>query len=306
MARIYIDPGHGGSDPGAIGHGLQEKNLTLTISKYARTYLLNNYSGVEVRMSRTTDKYLSLGQRTNDANKWGATILVSVHINAGPATGTGYEDFIYNGSVSQATRNLQNDIHAEMSKLFSGFRNRGKKRANFHMLRESRMPAVLPEFLFITNKQDADFLKSEVNLKRIGEALAKAIAKHQGLKAKVPTKKPTTTAKPTPVPKPKPTTKPKKTISQMAKEVIAGKHGSGHDNRRKSLGISKAEYEKVRAEVNKISSGGTTTKPKKSISQMATEVIAGKHGSGHENRRKSLGISKAEYEKVRAEVNRRL
>lgn len=100
--------------------------------------------------------------------------------------------------------------------------------------------------------------------------------------------------------------KPKgKSIAQMAKEVIDGKHGNGHEARRKSLGISQAEYEKVRSEVNRLAGGGSS-KPKKSIAQMATEVIQGKHGSGHENRRKSLGISQAEYEKVRAEVNRRM
>ena len=97
-----------------------------------------------------------------------------------------------------------------------------------------------------------------------------------------------------------------KTISQMADEVIAGKHGSGHSNRRISLGINQAEYEKVRAEVNRRVGVSTKSKPRKSISQMATEVIAGKHGNGHAARRKSLGISQAEYEKVRAEVNRRL
>jgi len=99
-----------------------------------------------------------------------------------------------------------------------------------------------------------------------------------------------------------------KSIARMADEIIAGKHGSGHVNRRKSLGISNTEYEKVRAEVNRRlgSSPKQTSKPKKSISQMANEVIAGKHGNGHESRRKSLGISKTEYEKVRREVNRRL
>src|SRR5690606_6736891 len=110
----------------------------------------------------------------------------------------------------------------------------------------------------------------------------------------------------------KPSNKPKnegKTISQMADEVIAGKHGTGHETRRKSFGISKSEYEKVRAEVNKrlgVSTPKPKPKPKKSISQMATEIIQGKHGNGHEQRRKSLGIDKATYEKVRAEVNRRL
>ena len=106
------------------------------------------------------------------------------------------------------------------------------------------------------------------------------------------------------VSKPKTT---KKTISQMAQEVIDGKHGNGHENRRRSLGVDKATYEKVRAEVNRRLTGKSTIKkPTKSISQMATEVILGKHGNGHEQRRKSLGIDKATYQKVRAEVNKRL
>ena len=102
---------------------------------------------------------------------------------------------------------------------------------------------------------------------------------------------------------PKPS-KPKKSISQMAKEVIDGKHGNGHENRRNSLGISKSLYAKVRAEVNKRLGGGGS--PKRSISQMAEEIIAGKHGNGHEQRRKSLGIDKATYKKVRAKVNEKL
>ena len=93
----------------------------------------------------------------------------------------------------------------------------------------------------------------------------------------------------------------------MADEVIAGKHGNGHDTRRKSLGVSAATYAKVRAEVNARAGVKTPAKPKgKSVSQMATEVIAGKHGNGHANRQKSLGVSAATYAKVRAEVNRRV
>lgn len=111
--------------------------------------------------------------------------------------------------------------------------------------------------------------------------------------------------KPASKPAAKPATKPAaKSISQMANEIIAGKHGSGHANRRKSLGISQSQYEKVRAEVNRRAGGGKASG--KSISQMSTEIIQGKHGSGHDQRRKSLGISQAKYEKVRAEVNRRM
>lgn len=98
--------------------------------------------------------------------------------------------------------------------------------------------------------------------------------------------------------------KPKKSVAAMAKEVIAGKHGTGHANRQKSLGISASEYAKVRAQVNRRAKA--SSKPSKTVAQMASEVIAGKHGTGHTNRRKSLGINAATYAKVRAEVNKRL
>ncbi|WP_163583273.1 N-acetylmuramoyl-L-alanine amidase family protein, partial [Gracilibacillus saliphilus] len=77
MVKIFIDPGHGGSDPGATANGLKEKDLVLDISKRIKSKL-KSYKGVSVRLSRTTDKTLSLSQRTNDANKWGADYLVSV------------------------------------------------------------------------------------------------------------------------------------------------------------------------------------------------------------------------------------
>ncbi|MFA7745094.1 N-acetylmuramoyl-L-alanine amidase [Salinicoccus roseus] len=96
-----------------------------------------------------------------------------------------------------------------------------------------------------------------------------------------------------------------KSVKQMADEVEAGKHGSGHANRRKSLGVDSDTYAKVRAEVNR-RAGVSAPKPKsKSIAQMADEVVAGKHGSGHNNRRRSLGVSQSVYNQVRAEVNRR-
>lgn len=98
-----------------------------------------------------------------------------------------------------------------------------------------------------------------------------------------------------------------KSVSQMADEVIAGKHGNGHANRQSSLGISAAKYAEVRAAVNLRTSGGSPARPKgKTVSQMATEVIQGKHGNGHAARQRSLGVSAATYAKVRAEVNKRI
>ncbi|MDN6342376.1 MAG: N-acetylmuramoyl-L-alanine amidase [Lactococcus lactis] len=96
-----------------------------------------------------------------------------------------------------------------------------------------------------------------------------------------------------------------KSISTMAKEVEAGKHGSGHANRRKSLGISQSKYDKVRAEVNR--RAGVKSKPKQSINQMANRILTAKSvPNGHSARRKWLGIGNATYQKVRARVNQKL
>lgn len=97
----------------------------------------------------------------------------------------------------------------------------------------------------------------------------------------------------------------KKSISTMAAEVIDGKHGSGHEKRRKSLGVSPSVYEQVRAEVNRRFGTTVPAKYTKPVSQMASEILAGLHGNGHETRRRSLGIGPMQYERVREEVNRR-
>ncbi|PAE27929.1 N-acetylmuramoyl-L-alanine amidase [Paenibacillus sp. 7884-2] len=181
MSKIYLDPGHGGTDPGAIGNGLQEKNVTLTLGLKTRDILNRDFEGHTIRMSRTTDVTRSLAQRTNDANSWGANYFVSIHINAGG--GTGYEDFIYNGAVSSQTVAYRDKVHAEIMKQVD-FYNRGKKRANFHVLRESRMPAVLTENGFIDNASDAAKLKSNTYLDRIALGHANGIAQALGLRRK--------------------------------------------------------------------------------------------------------------------------
>jgi len=176
MTKIYIDAGHGGNDPGSSGHGLREKDLTLTIAKKVRNRL-KGYA--TVKMNRTNDKTLSLSQRTNDANNWGADYFLSIHINAGG--GTGYEDYIYNGSVSNKTVSTRNTMHAEIIKQISDVRNRGKKTANFAVLRQTSMPAMLTENLFIDTKADADKLKSNAFLNKLAQGHANGIIKAFGL-----------------------------------------------------------------------------------------------------------------------------
>ncbi|MBP3038054.1 N-acetylmuramoyl-L-alanine amidase [Bacillaceae bacterium Marseille-Q3522] len=188
MVRIFIDPGHGGSDPGAVANGLQEKDLTLRISKRIRD-MLGEYSDAQVKLSREGDQTLSLSQRTHMANAWGADYLISVHINAGG--GTGFESFVYTG-VGGATVAYQNVIHVEITRQVD-FRDRGKKQANLHMVRESHMPALLTENGFIDRASDARKLKDNSYLDRIARGHVIGLEKAFGLKKK---------AAPAPQPKP--------------------------------------------------------------------------------------------------------
>ena len=172
MVKIFIDAGHGGTDPGAVGNGLQEKNLTLQIATRIKDILLAEYNNVSVLMSRTGDQTLTLTQRTNAANNWLADFLLSVHINAGG--GTGYEDFVYPG-VGAPTTTYQNTIHAEILKLVD-YTDRGKKQENFHMLRESNMPALLTENGFIDNTNDATKLKTASFIESLARGHVNGIA----------------------------------------------------------------------------------------------------------------------------------
>ncbi|MEV5114665.1 N-acetylmuramoyl-L-alanine amidase [Peribacillus frigoritolerans] len=107
MMKFYLDPGHGGSDPGAQGYGLREKDITLDIALKIHTILINGYENVEVRMSRTSDSSKSLSQRTNEANSWGADYYLSIHCNAYNGSAHGYEDYINSGlNDTSVTKNI--------------------------------------------------------------------------------------------------------------------------------------------------------------------------------------------------------
>ena len=160
MAKIMIDPGHGGNDPGALGRRSKEKDNVLNVAKKLKT-LLEKY-GHTVKMTRSTDVFISLSQRANMANFWGADYFISLHNNAASSSATGFETFVYNGGVSQKTKQFQNAVHdAIASKI--GIRDRGKKSANFAVLRQTKMPAVLIEYAFISNPNDEKILINEVD-----------------------------------------------------------------------------------------------------------------------------------------------
>lgn len=189
MKVIIIDPGHGGNDPGAVNKDNFEKVYNLTIAKKIQSYLQNNYE-VNVMMTRNSDETVSLEQRTNLANSKNADLYVSIHQNSGG--GEGFESYIYQ-SAGAETKRIQNAIHVLAATVMNkyGARDRGQKRANFHVLRETKMPAVLLEVLFLDNAQNLNLLKREGFQNEVSAAIATGIAQSLSLSKKQP--------KPTPI-----------------------------------------------------------------------------------------------------------
>lgn len=177
---LYLDPGHGGEDSGAIGNGLREKDLTLNIALKIRK-ILEQYD-IKVAMSRESDKTVSLKQRTDEAKKLKADFFLSIHINAGG--GFGYEDFIYEklGDASETNR-VRSIIHDEVMKQID-LKDRGKKKANYHVLRESTMNATLTENGFIDSIADSYKLKSDSYLLQIALGHVNGLVRAFGLKKK--------------------------------------------------------------------------------------------------------------------------
>ena len=133
-------------------------------------------------MSRTTDTTLSLPARTREANQKKADVLLSIHVNSAANTSAkGYETFHYPGSSKGKA--LATAVHKEVidAKIYNS--NRGVKSANFHMLRESYMPAALVEFAFISNAQDRVLLTNKKD--EFAEALAKGVLNYLGVKPNV-------------------------------------------------------------------------------------------------------------------------
>lgn len=183
MTKIFIDPGHGGNDPGAKGNGLAEKDITLNIGLTLHQILESSYQDISTRLSRTTDATVSLTDRTNMANNWNADYYFSIHINAGG--GVGFESYIWNGSFDSKakTNQLQMVIHKEIVDRLS-WRDRGKKEANFHVLRETSMPAILTENGFIDNSVESERMKTASWIEEVARAHAFGIAKAFNLEEK--------------------------------------------------------------------------------------------------------------------------
>lgn len=183
---IVLDPGHGGIDQGASGQGLIEKNLNWDMTNKLKTVLADHDVEVVIvqpscENPNSTGKdelYLPPAR----ANELKADLYISLHTDAGG--GTGFSSYVHPAATGKEADRIRGTIHFHAMKYLAGYgvKDRGKKYANFAVLRLTDMPAVLLEDLFVDHPGDAALLKDP--LFRWGLALAEArgIVQAMGIK----------------------------------------------------------------------------------------------------------------------------
>ena len=163
---IIIDPGHGGSDYGAIREGINEKDINLDVAKQVQNIL--ERKGFKVKMTRTNDTYVSLEDRCNITNSSNPYLFVSIHVNSCVGTEPkGIETHYYHDNSIE----LANTIHSKMTKEIKT-PNRGLFKSKFYVINHTAVPAVLLEIGFISNDKE----RAELVTKRRQQATAEAIA----------------------------------------------------------------------------------------------------------------------------------
>ena len=173
--KIFLDPGHGGKDPGARGFGLNEKDVVLDIALKTAKYLTEKYDDVTVKLSRDKDVYIALEERSKMANEWGADFFISIHTNAYNGKISGFESYIHDKITTEKDIVYQQSIHTYLVEKLK-FNDRGKKSKNLNVLRNTVMPAILFEFLFIDHEHDNKLLANPNYRDKIARTLADAIA----------------------------------------------------------------------------------------------------------------------------------
>ncbi|WP_163527748.1 N-acetylmuramoyl-L-alanine amidase [Halobacillus ihumii] len=174
IERIILDPGHGGKDPGAIGNSLQEKDVILEIAKLVEFTL--RAKGYDVLMTRTDDTFVTLEDRVKMANTWEGDLFVSIHANGYyDSSAKGIETFYSAGSsdARDLADLVQEHVISETNNL-----SRGVFKADYYVLRHTDMPAILVETGFVSNKKDAELLKSEDYREQVAKGIVKGIEKY--------------------------------------------------------------------------------------------------------------------------------
>lgn len=172
---ILIDPGHGANDEGAKMHGSVEKNLCLLTALHLKHLL--QLKGYQILMTRSQDEFVSLDKRVQLANQSNCHMFVSIHYNAAKSKeASGIEIFFpKNIDPRQVTsRKLaQNVLNKLLAK--TGAKSRGIKIGNYHVIRETSMPAILIEGGFMTHPIEGQMLGSLHYIQQIAEGIAEGI-----------------------------------------------------------------------------------------------------------------------------------
>lgn len=166
---ITVDAGHGDHDPGAVAFGVKEKYIVLNTSVYLQEKL--EAAGATVVMTRDDDTFVELTDRAKIANDSKSNIFVSIHANAaGSEAAHGTETYWNAAYYSAESKDLAEKIQKRLIAVLST-RDRGAKEGNFSVIRNTKMPSVLVELGFITNKLEADRLNSAAFQKDAAEAI---------------------------------------------------------------------------------------------------------------------------------------
>lgn len=167
---VCIDPGHGGKDPGAVGQrGLREKDVNLIVAQGIKKRLEASY---EVVMTREKDEYLGLIPRTAIANTANAVLFVSLHCNGSDNPSANGIEIIHH-PYSEKGQKLADTIMDYLMPA-SGLRHRGVKsdQRGLAVLRHTKMPAVIIEVGFISNRNEEKLMRSETWLSNVADAIA--------------------------------------------------------------------------------------------------------------------------------------
>ena len=172
--KVVIDPGHGGTDPGAVGiNGLRETDIVLEVSKSVSGFLTNK--GVKTILTRNYEKTLDLQPRVNKANNSKADAFVSIHANATRGKRkdvNGLETYYYSGNKGYS---LAKNIQKEILLISPQSPDRGVRRSHFYVIRKTSMPAALVEIGFVTGIYDANLLRQKSYRDQMSFAIARGI-----------------------------------------------------------------------------------------------------------------------------------
>lgn len=183
MAKVYLDPGHGGNDSGAVKY-INERDTNLVMALACRDYL--TVHGVDVKMSRTSNsKGTSISSMARDANRWGADLVVSIHNNAGGGDGFEVYHSVGGGKGKILAANIETEVKA-IGQNSRGLKTKtnGKGADYFGMIRLTDAPAVICEGVFVDNKTDVKIADTVAEQQAFGQAYARGILKTLGISDK--------------------------------------------------------------------------------------------------------------------------